>query len=89
MNAAQGYAQYMADYNFFDHTGLDGSTPTTRINAQGFQWTSNGENIAAGGDSVSSTIDMWMHSDGKILFAVLFRRNNSDQLNRTPCQYLG
>ncbi|MEJ2612064.1 MAG: VPLPA-CTERM sorting domain-containing protein [Candidatus Thiodiazotropha sp.] len=51
-DSAVGYSQSMADNNFFDHTALAGpnagSTPGDRISAAGYQFTSWGENIAAG-----------------------------------------
>lgn len=47
-SAAYGHAEDMAANDFFDHTGSGGSTIGTRATAAGYQWTSLGENIAAG-----------------------------------------
>jgi serralysin len=47
--AAGGHSQWMIDTDTFSHTGADGSSPTARMQATGFQFTgswSNGENIA-------------------------------------------
>jgi hypothetical protein len=62
--AAQRYAQYMADTNTFSHTGSDGSTPYSRMAAAGYRGTMMGENIARGFGSASSVMDAWMNSSG-------------------------
>jgi putative transposon-encoded protein len=62
--AAQNYAQYMGEAKFFSHTGLDGSTPGSRITAAGYHWTAYGENIAAGQPTPSAVMTAWMNSSG-------------------------
>jgi uncharacterized protein YkwD len=62
--AATEHSNNMANYNFFDHTGLDGSTVGTRVTAQGYTWSRVSENIAAGQTSAQSVVDGWMSSEG-------------------------
>ncbi|HET9644516.1 MAG TPA: CAP domain-containing protein [Burkholderiaceae bacterium] len=54
----------MATNNFFSHTGSDGSDPGQRMLAAGYNWSTWGENIAAGYPSVASVVDAWMASPG-------------------------
>ena len=62
--AARGHSADMANNNFFSHTGSDGSTLGSRATAAGYNWSSLGENIAAGYSSVSSVMQGWIDSDG-------------------------
>lgn len=54
----------MALRNFMAHSGSDGSTVASRAAAQGFHYTSVGENVAAGQASVAAVMDSWMNSPG-------------------------
>jgi uncharacterized protein YkwD len=54
----------MADNNYFSHDSLDGRSMADRINATGYTWSTIGENIAAGYNSVQSVVSGWMASDG-------------------------
>ena len=63
-NAASVHSQDMATNNFFSHTGSNGSNAGQRITAQGYQWSTWAENIAAGQSSVTSVMDAWMNSTG-------------------------
>lgn len=63
-SAASGHSTDMATHNYFSHTGLDGSEPGDRITGAGYAWSTWGENIAAGYDTVRSVVDGWMESDG-------------------------
>lgn len=45
VRAAQAHANDMACNNFFTHTGTDGSTPKTRVAAQGYVATAVSENV--------------------------------------------
>lgn len=63
-SAAQEHSDNMANYDFFDHTGLDESTVATRVTAQGYTWSYVAENIAAGQTTAQSVVDAWMASDG-------------------------
>ncbi|WP_025564554.1 CAP domain-containing protein [Psychromonas sp. SP041] len=62
--AATEHSNNMANYNFFDHTGLDGSTVGTRVTAQGYTWSRVSENIAGGQTSAQEVVDGWMSSEG-------------------------
>jgi len=63
-NAAYLHSADMNSNNYFSHTGLDGSTPGTRIAAQGYNWKSYGENIANGFTSEQSVMQGWLNSEG-------------------------
>ncbi len=62
--AAQAYAEAMATDGFFSHTGLDGSSPGTRITATRYAWRSYGENIAYGYATPDAVMSGWENSDG-------------------------
>jgi uncharacterized protein YkwD len=62
--AARRQSLDMATTGNFDHTGTDGSTPFDRIRAAGYNFTSAGENIAAGQDTAESVMTSWMNSAG-------------------------
>lgn len=62
--AAQGHSADMALNDFVSHTGSDGSSPWDRIHAQGYWYSTAGENIAAGYSSPDSVVADWMESDG-------------------------
>ena len=62
--AATEHSNNMANYNFFDHTGLDDSTVGTRVTAQGYTWSRVSENIAGGQTSAQEVVDGWMSSEG-------------------------
>jgi hypothetical protein len=61
---AQKYAQYMGEAGFFSHNGPDGSTPASRIKAEGYSGTTWGENIAAGQRTPQAVMTAWMNSSG-------------------------
>ena len=54
--AAYGHSQDMGVNNFLSHTGSNGSTPWDRMRAAGYQYSSAGENIAAGYSSPRSVM---------------------------------
>lgn len=62
--AAYGHSRDMADNDYFSHDSLDGRSMVDRINASGYSWSTIGENIAAGYDTVPSVVAGWMSSDG-------------------------
>ena len=62
--AAAVHSQDMVTNNFFSHTGSNGSTLSSRVNATGYAWSSLGENIAAGYGTVNNVMAGWMASDG-------------------------
>lgn len=63
-NAAARHAQDMAMRNYFSHTSLDGRVLAQRVSAEGYAWTSVGENLAWGEPSVESVIAGWLSSPG-------------------------
>jgi uncharacterized protein YkwD len=63
-SAAQAHSAAMADNDFFDHTGVDGSSPGDRITAAGYQWRTYGENIAAGYGDAQAAMEAWIGSSG-------------------------
>ncbi len=62
--AAEGHSQDMVANKFFSHTGSNGSTLSTRVNATGYVWGGLGENIAAGYIGIDSVMAGWVASDG-------------------------
>lgn len=63
-SAAARHARDMADNNYFSHTSLDGRTLGQRVTAEGYNWRTVGENIAAGPGSVSAVMQGWLDSPG-------------------------
>jgi uncharacterized protein YkwD len=62
--AATAHSEDMAKRGYFEHDNPDGTSPADRIEAIGYKWSSEGENIAAGYDSAEKVMDAWMHSEG-------------------------
>ena len=62
--SAEVQSQDMVTNNFFSHTGSNGSTLSSRVNATGYAWSSLGENIAAGYPGLEAVLTGWMASDG-------------------------
>jgi uncharacterized protein YkwD len=61
---AHDYSQVMCDKHWFNHTGPDGSSPFQRMEDAGIQFSTAGENIAAGQKSPASVMQSWMNSAG-------------------------
>ncbi len=70
--AAESYAAVLAEYEWFDHTGPDGSTLATRAGSAGYSATWLGEVLYMGPTSGSPTevVTTWLDSPGhrSILF---------------------
>ena len=64
VRVAHDYSQVMCDKHWFNHTGPDGSSPFQRMEDAGIQFSSAGENIAAGQSTPSSVMQSWMNSAG-------------------------
>jgi len=65
LNAASDkHAVDMATYNYFSHTGRDGSRPWDRMTREGYVWRAAGENIAAGYTTPRAVVDGWLKSPG-------------------------
>ncbi|MFJ4143631.1 CAP domain-containing protein [Pseudomonas sp. NPDC089734] len=62
--AAESHTRSMANGNFFDHKGRDGSTPGDRAELAGYIGQQIGENIAAGQDTIQKVVDGWLASPG-------------------------
>jgi uncharacterized protein YkwD len=63
-DAARTHSQDMAANNYFAHASQDGRSPGDRISAAGYDWSTYGENIAAGYATVQMVVDAWFASDG-------------------------
>lgn len=61
-SAALRHSRDMALGNFMSHTGSDGSSAGERIQAAGYDWSSYGENVAAGFATAESVVAAWMNS---------------------------
>lgn len=62
--AALVHSDDMVAFNFFSHTGSNGSNAGQRATAAGYAWQTWGENIAAGQTSVAAVMAGWMASPG-------------------------
>jgi uncharacterized protein YkwD len=62
--AAASHAKDMAQHQYLEHTGRDGSTPAQRVERSGYSWRSVGENIAAGQGTAEDVVDDWLSSPG-------------------------
>ncbi|MFG3054136.1 CAP domain-containing protein [Kitasatospora sp. NPDC048239] len=62
--AAQGHSEDMADRNYFDHASPEGYHADHRIEANGYRWSTWGENIARGQKDPAAVMDAWMNSAG-------------------------
>ncbi|GEM78487.1 CAP domain-containing protein [Vibrio superstes] len=63
-SAAFRHSSDMANANFMDHTGSDGSTPSDRIADTGYSANAWAENVAAGQSTIESVMASWMSSTG-------------------------
>jgi uncharacterized protein YkwD len=60
--ASRLHAEEMARYDYFSHSGRDGSNPWDRIERAGYRWRSTGENIAAGQRNAEEAVASWIKS---------------------------
>lgn len=61
--AATAHVTDMGNRDFFAHVGSDGSRLVQRLPAAGYNYSSAGENIAAGQTTVAQVVNDWMASD--------------------------
>lgn len=61
---ASAHAADMARYNYFSHTGRDGSNVDGRATRAGYPWRAIGENIAAGQMTPDTVVRGWIDSPG-------------------------
>ena len=64
VDAAQDHSSDMAQDDFFSHTGADGSNVGSRVQDSGYQYSTTGENIAAGQTTAEEVVEGWMNSPG-------------------------
>ncbi len=62
VRAAEKHSQFMRDTNTMSHRGRNGSTVGQRVSAEGYVWSTVGENIAWGQKSVGQVVAAWMDS---------------------------
>ena len=62
--ASQRHSEDMARYNYFSHSGRDGSDPAQRVERAGYRYRSTGENIAAGQLNAEDAVAGWIKSPG-------------------------
>lgn len=60
--AAYDHSVDMALQHYFDHNGLNGSNPGSRLDAAGYHWNYYGENIAAGPADEQTVVLGWLNS---------------------------
>lgn len=60
--AAQDYAKEMAEKEFMEHVGPDGTHPRDRIQRAGYPMLYCGENLAMGYSTPEQTLKAWMNS---------------------------
>ncbi|GEA49519.1 hypothetical protein VIN01S_03230 [Vibrio inusitatus NBRC 102082] len=62
--AAFRHSADMANADFMDHTGSDGSTPAERVADTGYSANAWAENVAAGQKTIDDVMNSWMGSSG-------------------------
>lgn len=60
--ASEAHATDMLENGYFDHIGLNGSTPGDRASAAGYNWGYIGENLAKGQKTEAEVIQDWHES---------------------------
>jgi uncharacterized protein YkwD len=60
--AAVEHSQDMANHNYMDHTGRDGSSPADRVTRAGYKWRITGENLASGVMTPEDAVNGWLGS---------------------------
>jgi len=60
--AAAAHAQDMAQHDYLEHQGRDGSSPADRVSRAGYRWRSVGENIASGQTTAEQVVQEWLRS---------------------------
>jgi uncharacterized protein YkwD len=60
--AALAHSRDMAQHDYFDHKGRDGSQPAERVTRQGYRWRVVGENLAAGIVTAEDAVQGWLDS---------------------------
>jgi uncharacterized protein YkwD len=63
-DVAYEHSRDMGDHNFFSHTGSDGLQSADRVTNAGYDWSTVGENIAAGQQTIDAVMTAWLDSPG-------------------------
>ena len=63
-DVAYEHSRDMGDHNFFSHTGSDGLQSADRVSNAGYDWSTVGENIAAGQQTIDAVMTAWLNSPG-------------------------
>lgn len=63
-SASAVHARSMASYDYFSHTGVDGSSGGIRARNSGYDWSKWAENIGGGQQSIRDLVNDWVKSDG-------------------------
>lgn len=63
-DAAARHTQDMAANNHFAHKGTDGSQLRDRVTEAGYRYSTAGENIALGYNSIANVVKAWKESEG-------------------------
>ncbi|KAI3631259.1 hypothetical protein MIR68_010749 [Amoeboaphelidium protococcarum] len=63
-SAADTYASVMSSTGHYDHTGLDGSSISSRISGAGFKWNAIAENIHKAQKTPEDVFNDWIKSPG-------------------------
>jgi uncharacterized protein YkwD len=61
-DAARAHCRHMIDHRFFAHASPEGLTPAERLTLANVDWSSVGENIAAGYSTPQAVFDAWLAS---------------------------
>jgi len=61
-HSSQLHADDMARYNYFSHSGRDGSDPAQRVERAGYRYRATGENIAGGQLNPEAAVAGWIKS---------------------------
>ena len=62
--AALKHSKDMFDHKYFDHIDKKGQGPNARISKEGYKWSTCGENIAMGQNTVEEVMNGWIMSEG-------------------------
>lgn len=62
--AAQAHSDDMATFNFFSHTGNDGSDAGSRVSAANYRWSAVRENLAGGQRNIEEVMAGLLESEG-------------------------
>jgi uncharacterized protein YkwD len=60
--ASRLHSEDMARYNYFSHSGRDGSDPAQRVERAGYRYRTTGENIAGGQLKPEDAVAGWIKS---------------------------